>query len=143
MSYSKESYSKVQIVEIKNIENGYLIKIDNIKNPSWHMRQEIKLEIDMETDCCERPGYFLSEDNIESFIGSDFLGISLTDTALNEVSMENSGLGKDSGFEGGIMFVDILTSKGTLQFVAYNEHNGYYGHTAKVTSNYFCHEEIL
>ncbi len=31
------------------------------------------------------------------------------------------------------MFVNLETNKGTLQFVAYNEHNGHYGHEAKVT----------
>jgi len=33
------------------------------------------------------------------------------------------------------MFVDLLTNIDVIQFVAYNEHNGYYGHTASVSSN--------
>ncbi|MEL3959481.1 hypothetical protein NST17_20225 [Caldifermentibacillus hisashii] len=41
------------------------------------------------------------------------------------------------------MFVDIITSNGTLQFVAYNEHNGYYGHEAKVISTQIEHSEFL
>ena len=32
------------------------------------------------------------------------------------------------------MFVNINTSNGALQFAAYNEHNGYYGHEAVVIS---------
>ena len=46
-------------------------------------------------------------------------------------------------FEGGVMFVNITTSKGVLQFVAYNEHNGYYGHSACVISKQLNHEECL
>ena len=33
---------------------------------------------------------------------------------------------------GGIMFVNFVTSKGVMQFVLYNEHNGYYGHDVHV-----------
>ena len=41
------------------------------------------------------------------------------------------------------MFVDIVTDRGVLQFVAYNIHNGYYGHEAKVISTQLEHNETL
>lgn len=41
------------------------------------------------------------------------------------------------------MFVDLITDRGVLQFVAYNEQNGYYGHLAKVESRQLTHEETL
>jgi hypothetical protein len=39
--------------------------------------------------------------------------------------------------------VNIDTDRGQLQFVAYNEHNGYYGHNAVVVSKQLTHEECL
>jgi hypothetical protein len=96
-------------------------------------KQSIKLYIDNDSSCCEQWGYFWCNDNPQYFIGSELLGVSLTDTALNEAEMNANGLNPDDRyFEGGIMFVNFETSEGTLQFVAYNEHNGYYGHEAKV-----------
>ena len=41
------------------------------------------------------------------------------------------------------MFVNLETNKGTLQFVAYNEHSGYYGHEAKVQCTQLMHSETL
>jgi len=101
--------------------------------------QVITLAIDMEPDCCEAPGYFLTEDDTAKFIGATLLGVEITDT-------NRSGRVFESGYghydeqpdiyldEGDVMFVDIKTDRGTLQFVAYNSHNGYYGHYAFVKS---------
>ena len=41
------------------------------------------------------------------------------------------------------MFVNVETDKGLLQFVAYNEHNGYYGHEACVISKHLNESEYL
>lgn len=37
---------------------------------------------------------------------------------------------------GSAMFINVETTKGLLQFVAYNEHNGYYEHEVKLVSKY-------
>lgn len=37
---------------------------------------------------------------------------------------------------GSAMFINVETTKGLLQFVAYNEHNGYYGHDVLLVSKY-------
>ena len=37
---------------------------------------------------------------------------------------------------GSAMFINVETTNGLLQFVAYNEHNGYYGHEVKLVSKY-------
>ena len=58
---------------------GYAIHTD---------KQVIKLLIDDESQCCESWGYFLSEENLESFIGAELIGISLTDTALNSHTVD-------------------------------------------------------
>ena len=106
--------------------------------------QVIKLLIDDEGQCCENWGYFMSEDDINDFVGADLLDIKITDTELREGLLEQHELDvNDRWFEGGVMFVDIITSNGVLQFVAYNEHNGYYGHEAKVISKHLNHEEYL
>lgn len=87
----------------------------------------------------------MSEDDFEKFIGTDFYAVKITDTRLKtmDVQLEKEGVNylveeeEDPYmryFQGEIMFVNIETSKGTLQFALYNAHNGYYGHTAIVHS---------
>jgi hypothetical protein len=110
--------------------------------------QTIKMGMDTETSCCENPGYFMSNDNLSEFEGAELYAIKLTDTALNGVDFKKGGMHSnpndpDSYFEGGIMFVTLETSKGPLQFVAYNEQNGYYGHEACVISKQLNHTEYL
>lgn len=115
--------------------SGYMITTD---------KQEIKLLIDDEGQCCESWGYFMSEDSSDEFIGANLLDIKITDTELKEGILNQHEVDVNSSwFEGGIMFVNIETSVGLLQFVAYNEHNGYYGHEAKVISTQLTHEEYL
>ena len=107
-------------------------------------KQSIKLFIDNSQSCCENWGYFFCNDDPQQFIGSDLREVVLTDTALNEAQMKANELNpNDKLFEGGVMFVNLETSNGTLQFVAYNEHNGYYGHNAKVVSTQLTHEGTL
>ena len=94
--------------------------------------------------CCEKWGHFWCNDNPQDFIGAELRTVSLTDTALNEAQMKANDLNpNDKWFEGGVMFVNLETDKGTLQFVAYNEHNGYYGHEAKVQCTQLTHAETL
>lgn len=98
--------------------------------------QVIEMSIDTSTRCCEDAGYILSEDNFNDFIGADLLGISLTDTALNSIDDFDVNCG-------GIMFVNINTSKGLLQFAAYNIQNGNYGHDVIIKSNQLTHYDTL
>ena len=102
--------------------------------------QEIVLVIDNEQSCCETFGYFWCNDKVQDFVGAELWGISLTDTELDAVFMDEN---VQNMYEGGIMFVDLVTSRGVLQFVAYNSHNGYYGHRAVVKSTQLEHSEIL
>lgn len=132
-----------KILSIKEVElelenewgtySGFEITTDN---------QVIKLLIQSNQQCCERWGYFMSEDDIQSFVGTHFLKLKITDTELKEGLLEKHNL-DDEYFEGGVMFVDIETTSGTLQFVAYNAHNGYYGHQAMIISKQLKHEERL
>ena len=100
--------------------DGYRIYTNN---------QEIFLGIYNTTDCCENWGYMTSEDSFEGFIGSTLLDIKEVDSAYNVTSFKETSI--DSG---DAMFINIETSKGVLQFVLYNEHNGYYGHSYRISS---------
>jgi len=79
--------------------------------------------IDNGQSCCESWGYMASEDKLDDFIGADLREVTLTDTALNTMKMDDVYIG-----DGGIQFVNFETSRGTLQLAVYNGHNGYYGH---------------
>jgi len=126
---------KEKIVEFKEITSKYdgFAIVTN--------KQTIKIGIDNEQDCCERWGYFVSEDELDYFIGAQIIDLTITDTELK------TGLVKkhDAEYrdEGDIMFVNVNTDKGTLQFAAYNCHNGYYGHEAFVKSEQLNHEVVL
>ena len=145
--------SKERVVEIREYEGrrpggygreaGFQVVTD---------RQTITLAIDDEASCCESWGYFLTEDDTEKFIGAGLRGVRITDTnrgtgqffkgwdGYKEMDDERGDVSLD---EGDVMFVDIETDRGNLQFVAYNAHNGYYGHEARVSSKQLEHSEYL
>ena len=112
-----------------NHYDGFVINTD---------KQVIKLGIENGQACCEHWGYFMTQDDLSDFVGANLIGITLTDTALNTKDLDDNGVE-----EGECMFVNINTDKGLLQFVAYNIHNGYYGHQAIVVSETLNHEVYL
>ena len=114
--------------------------------------QTITLEIDDQQSCCESWGYFLTEDDTEKFIGAELRGVSLTDTNRSKKRIERISYDERYDWDdpnivdldsGDVLFVDIETDRGVLQFVAYNAHNGYYGHEARVTAKQLQHEAVL
>jgi hypothetical protein len=110
--------------------------------------QTITLAIDNDSCCCESWGYFLTEDDTEKFIGAEIRGLALTDMNRSKKAFKTSWDSDDREDAihldyGGVMFVDIETDRGNLQFVAYNAQNGYYGHTARISSKQLEHSEIL
>lgn len=98
--------------------------------------QEIKLGIGEGQNCCERTGYFITNDNYSEFIGAELLDVFITDSCLIKEKAPDI-------YEGDTMFVNIETNRGTLQFTAYNEHNGYYAHQAVVISTQLKYEAYL
>ena len=79
----------------------------------------------------------MSEDEPSEFLGAMVTEVTVTDTALrtyDDLDMLEAG---------GVMFVNVVTDRGTLQFVCYNAHNGYYGHEAKVISEQVTQEKHL
>lgn len=114
--------------------------------------QTITLAIDDESSCCESWGYFLTEDDTEKFVGAELRGVSITDTNRSHrtfIGYNEEGYpgwdadGNEDLDAGDVMFVDIETDRGVLQFVAYNAHNGYYGHEARVSSKQLTHAAVL
>ena len=98
--------------------------------------QTIFVGISNDQSCCENWGYLMSEDDLDDFKGAELKAIEIVDEALNKATMKDM-------YEGGAMFVNFETDKGTLQFVAYNEHNGYYSHEAVIVSKQLNHSEHL
>lgn len=93
-------------------------------------KQTIKLGISNLPLCCESWGCLITNDDFSDFIGADLINIILVDTALNNTVIEEL-----ERIEcGDVMFVNFETSNGVLQIVAYNCHNGYYGHEAVLIS---------
>jgi len=102
-------------------------------------KQTIQIGISDGQCCCESFGCLITNDDTTEFIGAKLKSIAIVDTALNNKKIEELEY-LDSG---GAMFVNLETSKGLLQFVAYNGHNGYYGHEAVLVSKQLNHEESL
>lgn len=100
-------------------------------------KTEYLILIDNGQCCCESWGYFVSEDDTSGYIGKNLVDVALTDKALNNKKLKESGYYDDYG---GIQFVDFKFSDGSvLQFAVYNAHNGYYGHPIIVAKG----EEII
>lgn len=101
-------------------------------------QQHILLLITGDQQCCESFGYLLTEDDPSKFIGATLLGVDRIDMARNEKTVFlRRALGWEDYYdldEGDAMFVNVKTDRGTLQFVAYNAHNGYYGHEVRIIS---------
>lgn len=112
-----------------NSFDGFIVSTD---------KQVIKLGISNGQSCCENWGYFMTEDSLKEFEGAKLVGITLTDKALKTERLNEEYAEVDD-----CMFVNLETDKGLLQFVAYNSHNGYYGHEAVVVSEALNVEECL
>lgn len=110
------------------IYDGYIITMDD--------GQTIELGISNGQSCCENWGYFITNDTPDEFIGAKVITVNIVNDCLEVDKAPKM-------YKGGVMFVNVETDRGTLQFTAYNEHNGYYGHTAIVTSSFLTDSEYL
>lgn len=103
--------------------------------------QEILMGISSSGQCCENFGYMMSEDNLSDFIGSELIKIESVDVSLNVKVIEhlsNQSVDMDS-----CMFFNLYTTNGMLQFVVYNEHNGYYSHDVSFRSAQLTQETSI
>lgn len=107
--------------------DGFVITLESDNRETEY----VKIGISNEQSCCEQWGYVTSEDNLSDFIGAQLFDVRIVDDALLTHNIKEwSGDFGDCG-----MFINLITSNGTLQFVMYNEHNGYYGHAVSVQSS--------
>lgn len=90
-------------------------------------QQEIFIGISNGQSCCERWGYFIIDEDYKWIVTTELLGIEVVDQVLDVTRMTDV-------YEGGAIFVNILTNQGMIQIVVYNAHNGYYGHSVIIRS---------
>lgn len=101
--------------------------------------QTIQIGISSGQCCCENFGCIITNDDTKEFIGAELKSLAIVDKVLNNKKIDEI----EYVDEGEIMFVNLETSEGLLQFVAYNSHNGYYGHDAVLISKQLNHETTL
>jgi hypothetical protein len=97
-------------------------------------KRVIRMTISADQQCCEAWGYLWTNDNLDEHVGAELHKITITDGELETSEWtkkvdDGDYLGFDDTM---VMFVTFETNLGRLQFVAYNSHNGYYGHETRV-----------
>jgi hypothetical protein len=107
---------------------GYVLKLTT--------GEELSIGIDSGQSCCEDYGYATTEDDLNSFIGAELLSYEVVNT---ELAVQHNKIADTDLFvipeldSGDIVFLNVITDRGVLQFSVYNAHNGYYGHSAYVS----------
>lgn len=121
----------VKFVKVNDEKLGYEIHTDE---------QVITCLISNYGNCCEDWGFITTEDLLSDYVGAELLSINLIDT-----DYKTHPLAKDfiDAYEIAFCFIDVVTSKGTLQFAIYNQHNGYYGHDVKIESKQLTYQVSL
>ena len=127
-----------KIIEIKEINNYE-------RNPnSWSGYDGYKIKTEQDEylflihngqNCCEDWGYLSTPDELSDYIGTDLLSVkrvTVNDCAKDENLKD---MMEDKYEPANTMFVNVETSNGLLQFAAYNQHNGYYGHDVMLLKN--------
>ena len=99
---------------------GFIVTLDD--------GTDVRMGIASGQCCCENYGYLTSQDDFTDFVGAELLRVKGVDKALKHYDVP-------SVYAGSAMFINLNTSRGQLQFVAYNEHNGYYSHDAVLIEN--------
>ena len=134
-------------VKTKNIEIIKSIKatktiMDYFNNPMSGFevitsKQNIKLLMDEWDERYHNHGYFWCNDNLECFIDAKLKDIIIAHKPISEKQMKKNNVGNfhKRYNDDGIMFVNIGTDRGILQFVAYNKnYNGFSGSKVKIIS---------
>lgn len=129
------------IEEVENVTSG--LEGDSSYYDGWVIKTDSELELSILIEngqgISEQWGYAVSEDDVNKFIYAKLFSIETVDTAYNSKMLDIYKLidqkeegGFDWGKYGDIIFLNLNTSEGVLQFTVYNSHNGYYGHLALI-----------
>lgn len=105
---------------------GFLIEAENIRRTQGEKycnKIYYICFVDNEQQCCEDFGYLSTPDDYKSFIGAQIYSYEVIDVNIDEQKL------------------NIKTSKGDIQFSAYNNHNGYYYH--KIIIQKFDYEKLI
>lgn len=109
-----------------------ITKIETEKAEGYEVKTQFhtyRLTISTEQNCCENAGFLASEDDLQDFVGCVLCHITLTDPALKTYELPEEDYDR-------ILCLFFMTfhtlNKGSFQFVAYNCHNGYYGHEVRI-----------
>lgn len=130
----------MKIKQIEEIENkiiptfceysefdGFVITFDNDTT--------LSLVVSSYQSCCENYGAVTTEENLQDYVGAEYIQHDIVDQelAVNSNIIADSNIYDIPSLDAGdIIFLNVQTDKGTLQFSVYNSHNGYYGHSAYV-----------
>lgn len=117
----KELLNKVLNQNINSIKEcydgsleGYSIFLEN--------GSRIDFGISNFQSCCEDWGTIDSPDNISDYNGAKLLEVNCIGATSFNVTDDLDN----------VAFISVMTSKGLFQMAAYNNHNGYYGHSVKI-----------
>lgn len=123
ISYAMMCNSPIEYVKLDKIDevlkvklvgvDGYLIIYDNGQS------------------CCERR-YITCDDELDSYVGAKIVGFEAVRGPDVELEADEDGWVSGDAHEQ--MFVKLETTSGTITLTTHNEHNGYYGGFALVTS---------
>lgn len=122
----------VKIEEVNNVnfnDNRYS-NYDGFKIETED--EEIYFVIDNSQQCCENWGtYLYTPEDLREYVGADYLGYDESSCSEIENGLKSEYVESDE-----ICFLNIHTSKGTIDFAVYNSHNGYYAHAVvlKITN---------
>ena len=86
--------------------------------------EELYFVIERCQNCCECWGYLSTPENLENYIGAEYLGY---EEKVCKLLVEQ--VKEDCVVEDEMQFLNVNTSKGVIDFAVYNSHNGYYSHT--------------
>ncbi len=137
---------------LQNPEREIIISIESFDDDKGYEgfyvytnKQKIEILIDNTQDCCEIFGHISSDEDFEHFKGAELLDICIVNDRLESTDLKGRSLDDyvwDSE-ECRVLFVNLITGLGILQFTLYNIHNGFYGHTVKVISDKLNKDGVL
>lgn len=95
--------------------------------------KQVKFGIAEGQSCCEYYGYLHPADDYNEYIGAEYLGVREINTWPANVDVPDRL--KGLSYSGYFQAIEVATSNGPLQFVVYNDHNGYYPHAVILVEN--------
>ena len=116
--------------KILNIEEVYNVNFNDDNYPCYDgfrietEDEEMYFLINNFQSCCENWGtYLYTPEDLKEYVGVEYLGYDEKNCCEIENHLENEYVHPDE-----TCFLNIHTSKGTIDFAVYNSHNGYYSH---------------